>query len=72
MYSKTVFKKKNFQTFNMCREVEKIKSRKWFLQTCVSENIIPATFIIKNKAMKNGFENHKQTWTNGAKQASFA
>ena len=42
------------------------------LQTCVTPNIIHATFIIRNKVMKNGSENHKQTWTNGEKQASLS
>ena len=72
IFNNSFLRNRIFKLSNICREVEKIKSRIWFLQTCVTENIIPATFIIRNKAMKNGSENHKQTWTNGAKQASLA
>ena len=72
-YSKTVFYGKEFSNFQTSAvRLKKIKSRIWFLQICVTENINSAAFILRNKAIKNGSENHKQTWIQGAQQASLA
>jgi hypothetical protein len=66
----TDIKRKFTKTMNWSRKFHDTNATRIFLNDCITQDIIPKTFRIRNEPLSKCSDRHKDVWTSGSRMAS--